>query len=154
MTQVVAYIHHVLFQPFLARKEEKVNENTPTFKDDTLVIDDAILKIKDTSIVHDKDINKKMIVFRYEVKNKSGKEEVHPNTVFIAAFNVFQDTDNVVARLEVGMTPSTGEYAEWAKHANDTIKKGKTSKGIMSYELENNENVTLKATKGIGGKEL
>ncbi|HCT0476570.1 TPA: DUF5067 domain-containing protein, partial [Staphylococcus pseudintermedius] len=30
------------------KKEEKVNENTPTFKNDTLVIDDAVLKIKDT----------------------------------------------------------------------------------------------------------
>ncbi|MDU9320109.1 DUF5067 domain-containing protein [Staphylococcus pseudintermedius] len=136
------------------KKEEKVNENTPTFKNDTLVIDDAVLKIKDTIIVHDKDINKKMIVFKYEVKSKSGKEGVTPNNVFIAVFSVFQDTKNSVAHLEVGMTPSTGEYEEWSKHADDMIKKGKTSKGIMSYELENDKNVTLKATKGIGGKKL
>ncbi|WP_019165415.1 DUF5067 domain-containing protein [Staphylococcus delphini] len=136
------------------KKEEKINENTPTFKNDTLVIDDAVLKIKETSIVHDKDINKKMIVFKYEVKSKSGKESITPNNVFIATIDVFQDTDNAIAKLEVGLTPSTGEYEEWSKHANDTVKKGKISKGILSFDLENNSNVTLKATKGIGGKEL
>ncbi|MBH9582239.1 DUF5067 domain-containing protein, partial [Staphylococcus felis] len=36
----------------------------------------------------------------------------------------------------------------------DIIKKGKTAKGILAYELENENNVTLKATKGVGGKEL
>ncbi|MBZ8175964.1 DUF5067 domain-containing protein, partial [Staphylococcus delphini] len=84
------------------KKEEKINENTPTFKNDTLVIDDAVLKIKETSIVHDKDINKKMIVFKYEVKSKSGKESITPNNVFIATIDVFQDTDNAIAKLEVG----------------------------------------------------
>ncbi|HHU6751666.1 TPA: DUF5067 domain-containing protein [Staphylococcus pseudintermedius] len=136
------------------KKEEKVNENTPTFKNDTLVIDDAVLKIKETTIVHDKDVNKKMLVLKYEVKNKSGKESITPNNVFLATIDAFQDTDNAIAKLEIGLTPSTGEYEKWSKHANDTVKKGKVSKGIISYELENDKNVTLKATKGIGGKKL
>ena len=36
---------------------------------------------------------------------------------------------------------------------NDVIKKGKTAKGIITYELENDKQVT-KATKGTEGKNL
>lgn len=136
------------------KQETKVNEDEPQFTNDTLVIDDAVLKIKDTFIVNDKDSGKKSIVFKYEVKSKSGKENVAPNTIFVAGFTVLQDTENSIAELDAGTTPNTGKYEEWSKHAYDTIKKGKSAKGIIGYELENNNKVTLKATKGIGGKEL
>ncbi|MEB7451239.1 DUF5067 domain-containing protein [Staphylococcus chromogenes] len=136
------------------KQETKVNEDEPQFTNDTLVIDDAVLKIKDTFIVNDKDSGKKSIVFKYEVKSKSGKENVAPNTIFMAGFTVLQDTENSIAELDAGKTPNTGKYEEWSKHAYDTIKKGKSAKGIIGYELENNNKVTLKATKGIGGKEL
>ncbi|WP_194750379.1 DUF5067 domain-containing protein [Staphylococcus chromogenes] len=136
------------------KQETKVNEDEPQFTNDTLVIDDAVLKIKDTFIVNDKDSGKKSIVFKYEVKSKSGRENVAPNTIFMAGFTVLQDTENSLAELDAGTTPNTGKYEEWSKHAYDTIKKGKSAKGIIGYELENNNKVTLKATKGIGGKEL
>ncbi|EGQ0375715.1 DUF5067 domain-containing protein [Staphylococcus pseudintermedius] len=136
------------------KQESKVNEDKPQFTNDTLVIDDAVLKIKDTFIVNDKDSGKKSVVFKYEVKSKSGRENVAPNTIFMAGFTVLQDTENSIAELNVGTTPNTGKYEEWSKHAYDTIKKGKSAKGIIGYELENNNKVTLKATKGIGGKEL
>uniref|UniRef100_A0AB39C7K5 Terminase large subunit n=1 Tax=Staphylococcus phage Pel11 TaxID=3235046 RepID=A0AB39C7K5_9CAUD len=136
------------------KQETKVNEDEPQFTNDTLVIDDAVLKIKDTFIVNDKDSGKKSIVFKYEVKSKSGRENVAPNTIFMAGFTVLQDTENSIAELDAGTTPNTGKYEEWSKHAYDTIKKGKSAKGIIGYELENNNKVTLKATKGIGGKEL
>ncbi|QDX63468.1 DUF5067 domain-containing protein [Staphylococcus pseudintermedius] len=136
------------------KQESKVNEDKPQFTNDTLVIDDAVLKIKDTFIVNDKDSGKKSVVFKYEVKSKSGRENVAPNTIFMAGFTVLQDTENSIAELDVGTTPNTGKYEEWSKHAYDTIKKGKSAKGIIGYELENNNKVTLKATKGIGGKEL
>ncbi|EGQ3295196.1 DUF5067 domain-containing protein [Staphylococcus pseudintermedius] len=136
------------------KQETKVNEDKPQFTNDTLVIDDAILKIKDTFIVNDKDSGKKSVVFKYEVKSKSGRENVAPNTIFMAGFTVLQDTENSMAELDTGTTPNTGKYEEWSKHAYDTIKKGKSAKGIIGYELENDNKVTLKATKGIGGKEL
>ncbi|EGQ3964499.1 TPA: DUF5067 domain-containing protein [Staphylococcus pseudintermedius] len=136
------------------KQETKVNEDKPQFTNDTLVIDDAVLKIKDTFIVNDKDDDKKSIVFKYEVKSKSGRENVAPNTIFMAGFTVLQDTENSIAELDAGTTPNTGKYEEWSKHAYDTIKKGKSAKGIIGYELENDNKVTLKATKGIGGKEL
>ncbi|UXS21215.1 DUF5067 domain-containing protein [Staphylococcus delphini] len=138
----------------VTKQETKVNENKPQFTNDTLVIDDAVLKIKDTFIINDKDSGKKSIVFKYEVKSKSGRENVVPNTIFMAGFTVLQDTENSIAELDTGTTPNTGKYEEWSKHAYDTIKKGKSAKGIIGYELENDNKVTLKATKGIGGKKL
>ncbi|REI04030.1 DUF5067 domain-containing protein [Staphylococcus felis] len=136
------------------KQETNVNEDKPQFTNDTLVIDDAVLQIKDTFIVKDKDSGKKSVVFKYDVKSKSGSENVTPNTVFMAAFKVLQDTENSIAELEVGTTPNTGDYEGWSKHAYDTIKKGKTAKGIIGYEIENDNKVTLKATKGIDGKKL
>lgn len=63
-----------------------------------------------------------------------------------------QDSENTESKLEVGPTPNTGKFEEWDKHNNDVIKKGKTAKGIITYELENDKQVTLKATKGTEGK--
>ena len=65
-----------------------------------------------------------------------------------------QDSENTESKLEVGPTPNTGKFEEWDKHNSDVIKKGKTSKGIITYELENDKQVTLKATKGTEGKKL
>ncbi|HDT9019432.1 TPA: DUF5067 domain-containing protein [Staphylococcus pseudintermedius] len=136
------------------KQETKVNENKPQFTNDTLVIDDAVLKIKDTFIINDKDSGKKSIVFKYEVKSKSGRDNVTPNAIFMAGFTVLQDTDSSLAELNVGTTPTTGNFEEWDKHSNDIIKQGKTAKGIAGYELENDRKITLKATKGVGGKDL
>lgn len=131
-----------------------VDETKVQFKNDTLVLDDAVLKIKDIFIVNDKDEKTKNIAFKYEVTNKSGSEDVDPNTVFMAGFTVNQGTDNSIAKLETGTALTTGKYKEWAKHAHDTVKKGKTAKGIIGYKLQNDNKVILKASQGIAGKEL
>ena len=65
-----------------------------------------------------------------------------------------QDSENTESKLEVGPTPNTGKFEEWDKHNDDVIKKGKTAKGIITYELENDKQVTPKATKGTEGKNL
>ncbi|WP_039066877.1 DUF5067 domain-containing protein [Staphylococcus shinii] len=108
-------------------KTESVNDNKTQFKNNTLVIDDAVLSIKDTFLVNDKNSEEKLLAFKYEVKNKTDKEEI---------------------------TPNTGKYEEWFKHSDDQIKKGKSAKGIITYTLQNDEDVTLKASKGVDGKEL
>ena len=74
--------------------------------------------------------------------------------VWIACFEATQDSDNTVNKLDVGITPTTGKLGKWNEHSNDTIKKGKTAKGIMTYKLQNDEDVVLKATKGADGKKL
>lgn len=135
-------------------KTESVNENKAQFKNDTLVIDDAVVSIKDTFIVNDKNSDSKLLAFKYEVKNKTDKDEITPMNVWISSMTATQDSKNTVNDLEVGPTPNTGKFEEWDKHSQDKIKKDKTAKGITTYTLENDEDVTLKATKGVDGKEL
>ncbi|WP_017465016.1 DUF5067 domain-containing protein [Staphylococcus epidermidis] len=133
---------------------KSVNENKPQFTNDTLVIDQAVLKIDDTFILNDKDSGDKLLAFKYHVKNKSDSEDITSMNVWIACFEATQDSDNTVNKLYVGITPTTGKLGKWNEHSNDTIKKGKTAKGIMTYKLQNDEDVVLKATKGADGKKL
>ncbi|MDW3863780.1 DUF5067 domain-containing protein [Staphylococcus saprophyticus] len=133
---------------------ESVNENKTQFKNDTLVIDDAVLKIKDTFLVNDKNSDDKLLAFKYEVENKTDKDEITAFNVWLETMKAEQDNDNTVNELEVGLTPNTGKFEEWFKHSDDKIKKGKTAKGIVTYSLQNDEDVTLKANKGVDGKEL
>ncbi|PTK22488.1 DUF5067 domain-containing protein [Staphylococcus hominis] len=133
---------------------KSVNENKAQFKDDTLVIDQAVLKIDDTFIINDKDSDDKLLAFKFHVKNKTNSEDITPTNVWIACFEATQDSENTVNKLDVGFTPTTGKFEEWDKHNNDAIKKGKTAKGIITYTLQNDEDVTLKATKGASGKKL
>lgn len=133
---------------------KSVNENKPQFVNDTLVIDQAVLKIDDTFILNDKDSGDKLLAFKYHVKNKSDSEDITSMNVWMACFEATQDSDNTVNKLDVGITPTTGKLGKWNEHSNDTIKKGKTAKGIMTYKLQNDEDVVLKATKGADGKKL
>lgn len=139
-----------------SKKSTSVDENKVQFTNDTLVLDQAVLKIKDTFLVNDKDSDngKKLLAFKYEVKSKDGDEQITPMNVWIASMEVVQDSENTESKLEVGPTPNTGKFEEWDKHNIDVIKKGKTAKGIITYELENDKQVTLKATKGTEGKKL
>lgn len=139
-----------------SKKTTSVDENKVQFTNDTLVLDQAVLKIKDTFLVNDKDSDngKKLLAFKYEVKSKDGNEQITPMNVWIASMETTQDSENTESKLEVGPTPNTGKFEEWDKHNNDVIKKGKTAKGIITYELENDKQVTLKATKGTEGKKL
>ena len=139
-----------------SKKTTSVDENKVQFTNDTLVLDQAVLKIKDIFLVNDKDSDngKKLLAFKYEVKSKDGDEQITPMNVWIASMETTQDSENTESKLEVGPTPNTGKFEEWDKHNNDVIKKGKTAKGIITYELENDKQVTLKATKGTEGKKL
>lgn len=139
-----------------SKKSTSVDENKVQFTNDTLVLDQAVLKIKDTFLVNDKDLDngKKLLAFKYEVKSKDGDEQITPMNVWIASMETTQDSENTESKLEVGPTPNTGKFEEWDKHNNDVIKKGKTAKGIITYELENDKQVTLKANKGTEGKKL
>lgn len=133
-----------------------VDENKVQFNNNTLVLDQAVLKIKDTFLINYKESEngKKLLAFKYEVKSKDGDEQITPMNVWIASMEAVQDSENTENKLEVGATPNTGKFEDWDKHNNDVIKKGKTAKGIITYELENDKQVTLKATKGTEAKKL
>lgn len=135
-------------------KTESINENKVQFKDDTLVIEDAVLTIKDIFIVNDKSDNTQNIAFKYEVKNKSGKAEVTALNVWFATMKLEQESEDTINKLEVGFTPVTGNLGKWNEHSNDKIKKGKSAKGIMTYKLQNKNKVILIASKGLVGEEL
>lgn len=135
-------------------KTESVNENKVQFKNDKLIIDNAILKIKDISIVNNANSDDKLLTIKYEVKSKKNSEDITANNVWLASTKLEQDSSNTVNKLDVGLTPNTGKYEEWSKHADDTIKKGKTAKGLMSYTLQNDEDVTIKLYKGSEDKEV
>ncbi|MEL3710593.1 DUF5067 domain-containing protein, partial [Staphylococcus borealis] len=137
-----------------SKKSTSVDENKVQFANDTLVIDQAVLKIDDTFILNDKDSDDKLLAFKYHVKSKSDSEDITSMNVWIACFEATQDSDNTVNKLDVGITPTTGKLGKWNEHSSDTIKKGKTAKGIMTYKLQNDEDVILKATKGADGKKL
>ena len=110
------------------KNTEKVSEDKPQFKNDTLVLDQAVLKIDDTFILNDKDSGDKLLAFKYHVKNKSDSEDITSMNVWIACFEATQDSDNTVNKLDVGITPTTGKLGEWNEHSNDTIKKVKLQK--------------------------
>ncbi|MDU7696237.1 MAG: DUF5067 domain-containing protein, partial [Staphylococcus sp.] len=52
-----------------SKRSTSVDENKVQFTNDTLVLDQAVLKIKDTFLVNDKDSDngKKLLAFKYEV---------------------------------------------------------------------------------------
>lgn len=137
------------------KKESSVNENKPQFKNDTLVLDQAVLYIKDAFIIKNTETGKKEIAFKYEVKNKTDKEEITPSSVWTAGVTAKQDEGNTDSDLDTGMTVADGgKYKEWLEHYNDTIKKGKKAKGLATYQLKNDNKVVLHFTKGIGGDKL
>ncbi|CAC8002465.1 DUF5067 domain-containing protein [Staphylococcus aureus] len=134
-----------------------VDENKAQFKNDTLVLDQAVLKIKDVFLISDKDnkkSKKKLIAFKYEVKSKVDDDKITSTNVWIASMSATQDSKDTVNKLEMDITPNTGKLGEWNKHSFDKIKKGGTAKGLVTYQLQNDNEVTLHATKGSEDKKL
>lgn len=89
--------------------------------------------------------------FGIKLKIKSDKE-IDPNTAWISTFWATQDTDeNQVNDLDIGSLPDE----QYSDTQNENIKKNGTAESATSYELDSTTiPVSLKATKGIGGKTL
>ena len=137
------------------QKSDTVNESKVQYKNNTVVLNQAVLYIKDAFILNNQDNGKKEIVFKYEVKNKTNKEEITPVNIFAVSTQIKQDNNNTVDNLTPGMSlVPNGKYKSWLEHSNDTIKKDKKAKGMMGYQLKNNNKVTVKFTQGAGGKDL
>ncbi|GGC83327.1 DUF5067 domain-containing protein [Enterococcus wangshanyuanii] len=132
-------------------------EASTYFKDDTLKIDMATVKILSTEVLPaDSTLyrEKPQLALTYEVTNDS-KEPLSASTVWIACMELTQEGENTINRLNVGMTPQDERFAEYTEHQSDDIKPGGTVKAIISYDLDDTETpVMLKATQGMAGKEL
>lgn len=137
------------------KDSEKVNVSKVQYKNNTIVLNQAVLYLKDAFILNNTDNGKKEIVFKYEVKNKTNKEEITPSNVFLVAVQAKQDNDNTTDNLNTGtsLVPS-GKYKEWMEHSDDVIKKDKIAKGMSAFELKNDKKVILNFTQGMGGKKL
>ncbi|EOH99742.1 hypothetical protein UAW_00895 [Enterococcus haemoperoxidus ATCC BAA-382] len=145
---------------------EKKSEHTATsqkktdevyFKDDTLKIDMATLKILSTEVLQaDESLyrEKPQLAITYEVTNDSD-ELISASTVWIACMGLTQEGENTINKLTVGMTPQDEKFTEYTEHQLDDIKPGGTAKAVISYDLEDTETpVKLKANQGMAGKEL
>ena len=115
-----------------------------TFKGDKLETKDYIVTIKDKEIIHDKDKDRDVVAFKFEVKNKSGKSNINASSAWIESFNILQDSKDTENRLSPSyISFRDGKYAEWDKHQRDNIKKGGTAKGIETYELQGKDDVFI-----------
>lgn len=123
----------------------------------------AKVEIKDTKILAPgeySDTDKDRLVVFYDVTSKvtpeeAGETEVSPIMVWTATIEATQETPDTIQDLNVGSVPMEEEYDKYLDTQMSVIKKDKTVENVTVYELENRDNpVILKATQGLGGKEL
>lgn len=123
----------------------------------------AKVKITDTEILPPGEISdtgKDRLVVHYDITSKvtpeeAGETTVSPVMVWTATAEATQETPDTIKSLDVGIVPMDDKYNKYLDTQSSAIKKGKTVSGITVYELENRDNpVILKATQGLGGKDL
>ncbi|RIN07749.1 DUF5067 domain-containing protein [Staphylococcus xylosus] len=135
-------------------KKESVDADKSQFKNDTLTIDGVALKIKDTFLINELNTGDKFLAFKYEVENNTNTNEITAQNVWLSNMKVEQKKQDTIKQLKLGPTPNTGIFENWDKHSEDKNKKEKSAKGIVAYKLQDNGDVTLKATKDSDKKEL
>lgn len=149
-----------------ATKKDKPNNTTESvakpkaekyyFKNDELKIHDLKIKITNSKIIPvgktgNEYGEKPVLAIWYKVTNLTNKE-IDPNTAWMVAFEAYQDNNkNRENKLNVGSLPDQ----KFIDSQQNNIKKNGTVENAVSYELDDNTTpVTLKATQGLGGKEL
>ncbi len=130
-------------------------ENKVGFKNDLVTLNKGSIKILDVKLrnASDETDGKETIVFTYEATNKTD-EDFSAQAFWIAAMKVYQENKNTENKLEVGSTPTTGKYKEYFENMTDIIKKNGKAKGVVAYNLEDDNDVTLKVIQGNTDKEL
>lgn len=138
-------------------KKEEPKTETTGFKNDTVSIDMADIKILGAEVVKkgtDQMLQKDSVVITYEIKGKTD-EDITPSDVWFACMEVYQDAEGSEKKLDVGMMPLDEKYTALQDTQDDNVKKGGTVKSGMIYELaDTNNDIIIKASKGIGGKKL
>lgn len=138
-------------------KKEKGNYSSKAyFKDNIAEIEDVKIEITDVKVIPvgstgNEYGEKPVIAFWYKVTNKTDKE-ITPSTAWMAVFTAYQDNDpNRENELNVGSDPDE----RFIDTSFENIKKDGTVEDAIAYELDDLETpVLLKATKGIGGREI
>ncbi|EAE0774335.1 DUF5067 domain-containing protein [Listeria monocytogenes] len=127
------------------------------FDGETMKIDKATVKIISSEVLAPDDSvyrDNNQLAFVYEVTNDS-EEPLDGSMAWIACMEVYQETENTVGKLNVGMTPQDEKFAEYRGDEFDELKPGGTKKYVIAYDLNDTTTpVVLKATQGVAGKEL
>ena len=100
-------------------KEENVevpkeDKKDISFTDDTLTIEDAVIKITGTEVAPpntELGEEKSTLIFTYDYTNTSDEPQ-QPGVVWIACFNATQETDSTIEDLDVAMAPQDPKYTE------------------------------------------
>ena len=135
-------------------KEEKKDVS---FENDTLTIEDAVIKITGTEVAPpntELGEEKSTLIFTYDYTNTSDEPQ-QPGVVWIACFNATQETEATIEDLDVAMAPQDEKYAEMNEMSYTDVKPGATVQSVISYEInDTTKPVTLTATQGMLGEEL
>lgn len=127
------------------------------FKDDVLKIDMATIKITGFEVAPpnaDYGEEKSTLIITYDFTNDSD-ELVQPGVAWIACFSATQETDTTVDSLNVAVMPGDEKYDQMNEVSYTDVKPGATVQAVISYEInDTTKPITLKATQGVGGKEL
>lgn len=136
-------------------EKSETKENNVGFKNGVVALNKGSIKIIDVKLrnASDETQGKETIVFTYEATNKTN-ENFSAQDFWVAAIKVYQENENTENKLEVGSTPTTGVYEKYFENMTDTIKKNGKAKGVVAYNLEDDNDVTLKAIQGNTDKEL
>lgn len=136
-------------------EKSETKENNVEFKNGVVTLNKGSIKIIDVKLrnASDETQGKETIVFTYEATNKTN-ENFSAQDFWVAAMKVYQENENTENKLEVGSTPTTGVYEKYFENMTDTIKKNGKAKGVVAYNLEDDNDVTLKAIQGNTDKEL
>ncbi len=136
-------------------EKSETKENNVGFKNGVVTLNKGSIKILDVKLrnASDETQGKETIVFTYEATNKTD-EDFSAQAFWVAAMKVYQENENTENTLEVGTTPTTGDYEKYFENMTDTIKKNGKAKGVVAYNLEDDNDVTLKVIQGNTDKEL
>ncbi|MBC1424635.1 DUF5067 domain-containing protein [Listeria seeligeri] len=136
-------------------KEQKKEKSDVYFEDDVLKIDMATIKLTGSEVIPpDSSEDKSTLIISYEFINDSD-DVLQPFDVFLACFELTQETDVAVIDLDVSMADLPEKYNEMKEMASTDIKPGATVKAEMDYAIDDTtEPVKMTATQGVAGDKL
>lgn len=126
------------------------------FKNNELKIHDLKIKITKSKVIpvgeEGNEYGKNpVLAIWYKVTNLTDKK-IDPNMAWMSTFEAYQDNNkDRENKLNVGSLPDQ----KFIDTQQENIKKNGTVENAVAYELDDDKTpVTLKATQGVGGKEL
>lgn len=133
------------------------SEATAYFQDDILKIEMATIKLTGFEVAppnQEFGEEKSTLIITYDFTNDSD-DVIQPSTAWIACFDATQETETTIDSLNVAMSPQDEKYTEMNNLSLTDVKPGATVQSVISYEInDTTKPITLKATQGVGGREL